>query len=49
MSQPFDEKRQEIDLKRLAQFKQYKRKDTPALGPDPAVQVQYRATLGLRF
>ena len=34
MSQPFDEKRREIDLKRLAQFKQYKRKDTPALGPD---------------
>jgi hypothetical protein len=34
MSNPSDEKRQEIDLKRLAQFKQFKRKDTPQLGPD---------------
>jgi hypothetical protein len=34
MSTPSDEKRLELDLKRLAQFKKSPRKDTPTLGPD---------------
>jgi hypothetical protein len=34
MSDRSDEKRLEIDLKRLAQFKKSPRKETPLLGPD---------------